>query len=361
MRYDRLRVFPMELIPAQTRLNLARDLSGEGHALRAIQVLEGLSDSNDRQFAASATVIAAREFLKQKMHQSATAAIVKLENEFSGLKTVDNQDVAEIANDLRDQLKQADGEEDKPPSWNRGLVRVTTTPESTEFVSQLFPSPIELVDYDAPEYADYQFQFFGQTGEFEVLDRNGKSVFRFMARANSAPIYSAYSNYVFGRISIKDNLALVDIATELFAFDLLKLKQGLDPVLWNLSKRGDPDPTLRSGQEIWREVRTTARPRNSENRIFVSAPGFDGICYLDRTQLVCLDPLTGEKYWQRANLPPNCKLLGDSKHVIVFDPKNRDVLVIDTSDGRLSRIHRIATGGGHSLAGHGHPFTGIRV
>lgn len=341
-RHDLLRSIPKAVIPNQVRSELARELIARDESLRAHQLLADLTAAANPQTAATALGLTATDFLQKKMFLQAKEPIEKLATEFADVNLSEQLTGTQMSKTLRDQLPQSLANQSQLAPWNfgRSLVSVQSNRDTTG--NPLTPSSIELVEFDSPVYSNFQFQFYGETGEFEILDRNGKTAYRFLARETPQQLYSIYSNQTFGGISIKDNLALIDISTEVIAFDWIKMTQGENPVLWNRSIPGEPDLPFEYAARHWSEVRTSIAPRANESRVFVSSPGFDGICYLERNSLVCIDSFTGSKLWQRPGMPRDAKLLGDAANVIVWDSQNREFSIFATSDGRWNGTFQLA-------------------
>lgn len=335
VRLNRLQALPLTLLADDLRRQLASDLIHDGYPLRGLQVLATIVDSDDERSAAEALVTAADTLIDQKLFDQASGFIRKLESDYDDVILPNNRTVATVANELRSKLPKQNPLSSQSAVIENGTYVATPVQRNNLSVASPVASSIELIQGDSDEYSKYLFRFYGITGDLVVLDRQGNQLYRFLAREKPLPLNSAYNKNVTGRISIKNNLAILDISTELIAFDWLKMKRGENPVLWNLSTIGNLAPTIDSPTFVWKEIRTTPAPRISTNRIYVSAPGFSGICYLDETDLICVDALTGDELWRRTRLPAFSRLMGDHNHVIVLDAANRAAQIINSQDGRL--------------------------
>ena len=332
--YSVTRIFPLEQVPADHRLRLSSRLIAEGETLRATQLLNSLTTDSTSPLAGPALAISAEMFLGQTSHERVLPILERLEQEFGDQLVNETQTGIDFAKDMRQRTELENPNATSNSQWHHGDV--ISSQETTPHSIDLVPCTVNLVDYDSPEFENYQFQFYGQTGEIEIIDGNGETVHRFFARKKLERVRTNYNSYVFGRISIHNNLAVLDIAKEIFVFDWLKLKNGENPVLWNKAVQGAGRyVTVSSVPRQWGEVQTSATSRNYGDRVYVSAPSFDGVCYLDNTQLICMDPFTGEKIWQRSSILPGSVLLGDEDHVVVYNPKLRTADVIATPTGRL--------------------------
>ena len=333
----------IELIPPASGIDLARRLESVGERLRAIKLLKSLSQSSDNAIAGQSVAMSANIFVRQKSLASAMPLIDRLGADFANAKVSDSQTGAELSKTLRQQMTNIESQLPKL-EWNRGDVTPSATTFERELVN-LVPCGVRLHSHDEPEYEQYRFRFYGQTGEIEILDALGNSAYRFFARKKVETLQTNYNSYVFGRISIHDHVAFLDIATEMFAFDWLKLKNGEDPMLWNSAvKSGLQEQGIATVARQWNEIKTTTTARNYEQRVYVGAPGLNGICYLDESRLICLDSFTGEQKWRRSSILPHSRLFGDDRHAVVWNAKKRRADVIDIKSGRLVRTAKLDPG-----------------
>jgi hypothetical protein len=60
-----------------------------------------------------------------------------------------------------------------------------------------------------------------------------------------------------------------------------------------------------------------------------------GVVFQEHDQLKCVDPLSGEVLWTRADIPLGCELFGDSEYVFAADASARVAHVIRMVDGKL--------------------------
>jgi outer membrane protein assembly factor BamB len=60
-----------------------------------------------------------------------------------------------------------------------------------------------------------------------------------------------------------------------------------------------------------------------------------GIVYQEGDLLKCVDPLNGDVFWTRSDIPAGCELFGDSEYVCAADASARIAYVIRVVDGRL--------------------------
>ncbi len=64
-----------------------------------------------------------------------------------------------------------------------------------------------------------------------------------------------------------------------------------------------------------------------------------GVVLQEQSQLKCVDPLSGEPFWTRSDIPPNCELLGDQDLLFAIDIGNDTTYVLNMIDGSLIDQH----------------------
>lgn len=222
-------------------------------------------------------------------------------------------------------------------NWNRGRVLATELDEPTlETESEEVPCRLKLVEADADFYRQLHFRFHGNLGELEVLDRDMNTLSRFLLREQDVPLTPRYSGAEAGRISIRKQLALVDIGQELFVFDWAKMCLKQPPVLWNrLVKSDERDQATNSISLRWGESSTSPIPSNYETRVFAAPPSVNGICYLDGSRVVCADWKTGNVIWERQGAISGSRVFGDSENLVVWNLNRRRGVILDPATGQL--------------------------
>lgn len=69
----------------------------------------------------------------------------------------------------------------------------------------------------------------------------------------------------------------------------------------------------------------------------VVRPGY--LCYRSHAKLAAVDTQTGRRLWERLDLPPHCRILGDDDNVYLWRMDERSVQVLSAVDGRSLREH----------------------
>ena len=363
---DLFQVFPQELIHPEVRLRLFSGLVAKGEYFQANQLMASLGSSRgssfggstesgetkpDKNFAAHASAVLADHWVESGFPAKAIEMAEHISSNYSDVVVSGETLGADFASSIRERL----GIENDANS-EKGVLKfneVETTSARADTIN-LTPCRIVLKDSDSPKYAAYQFRFLQQTGEFFIKDANGKEIHKFYARSGLEERVDAYNQFTSGRISIKNDLALVDIAQEMFVFDFVKLQKKLSPVLWYKSLTGgERDHSIGAIADTWGEVEIKVRSRAYENRVFVSPIGKDVVCYFDAPHLIAVDTRTGEKIWQRPSRHQGSVLLGDEDYVTAWNATKREAAFYCPTDGRLIAIKKLPPAAGSVWQAYG--------
>lgn len=340
--YDLLEVFPLKLIDAEFRLQLFSALIADGEICQAKRLkasLESSGDSGGKKIDARASALLAERWLELGLPDKAIETASYINSNYAEIPVSGKTLGAEFAKSILDRAGVGDEQPESAAVVEFNQVEVTS---SSERISKLIPCRIRLKDADSPKYATYQFRFLQQTGEFYINDANGKQIHRFVVRDGLEQKIDNYSRYTQGQISIKNDLALVNVAREVFVFDWVKLRQQLSPVLWYKSISGGSRGRSVDGiPEAWGEVEMKSRSRWYENRAFVSPIRDDVVCYFDLSNLIAVDTRTGRKIWERPSRHPGSVLLGNKEYIAGWNANKREVGFYSPADGRLIGIRNL--------------------
>ena len=333
-----LEVFPLELIDPEIRFELFEQLVVGGEYLQANRLQASFESGvgvADKKFAAQASAILAELWIESGSPDKAVAMANHIVSSYPEVVVSGEQRGAEFAEAILEragnEVAQAVGDEF---DFNQVDISLTTTDSN-----KLAPCRVVLTDCDNAKYKAYQFRFQGQTGEFFINDSNGNEIHRFYARKDVGPKVAQFNEFTEGRISIKNELALVDIAQEMFVFDCVKLQKKLQPVLWyNSISSGRRETVSDAIPDSWGEIEIKTASRGYESRVFVSPLRSDVVCYFDAPHLVAVDTRTGKKIWHRTCLHHGTVLLGNEEHVVAWNSIRRELDFYSPADGR-----RIAT------------------
>ena len=356
--YGLLEVFPLQLIDPETRLKLFSRLVAEGEYSRANQLKDSFESTvalidkkPDKKLAAQASALLAEHWIDSEMPVKAIEMANDISSVYPDVAVSGETLGVDFAKSILDRAGAEDKQENDNTDFRFNQVETSSTLGSS---SDLVANRIILKNSDSAKYATYQFRFLQQTGEFYINDANGNQIHKFYARQKLDPKVEAYNQFTNGRISIKNDLALVDIAQEMFVFDLIKLQKNLSPVLWYKSlSGGQRDHAIGAISDSWGEVQIRTRSRGHESRVFVGPIGNDVICYFDSPHLVAVDTRTGEKIWQRPSRHLGSVLLGDEHHVVAWNANRREANFYSPADGRLIATRKLPANAGSVWQAYG--------
>ncbi len=226
--------------------------------------------------------------------------------------------------------------------WKRGAVNTTYIPNLN--ISRTTTPARNILNSsssDSNPISGFQFRFASSDSLIEISNSLGVTIAKFKARQFSTSTLTTLSTYYEGRVEFFENLLLVTIGNEVFAIDWLSVNQstGLNPVLWTRTIVAGTNTNfgMPAKPSVWGEYQINAYYRYRYQSTQISRPSFQGICLLDRSQLVCVDPFTGETVWQRFNILPRSEILGGGETVIVWNPFRRVAKVFSVASGELLR------------------------
>ncbi len=335
--YRLLQTFPLEMVDPEIRFKVLTELVADGNHYQANDLLASFETSESttaKQFAAQSMALLAEHWLDSGLAARAVAVAERIDSRFGELIVSGEMTGTQFASSVKERAQPL--LEMKTPVPTPRFNQVETKSGSVATANALSPNHVVLQTTDVEKYKAFQFRFFHQTGEFLIYDANGKQIHKFVARQEQQEEIDGYNQFTNGRVSIKNDLALVDIAREMFVFDLTKLESGQDPVLWYKGlPDGERDHSIGAVSDSWGEVELRSTSRGYEKRVFVSPARSDVICYVDAPHLYGVNARTGQKVWQRPSLLPGSVLLGNDEFIVAWNPTERVANFFSPADGRL--------------------------
>jgi len=236
----------------------------------------------------------------------------------------------------------------RPSRWPQGRVQVQKSPASGSSASpsgapwaafpsygRFFFSPENLTD---PIYPDIQIAFDQNRRMLFGYDRFGRDLWKPFPLAFGSPNQFFGFNQAWWRADLQGHLLVLSTGVHLAAYDLLGISGSEGPrQLWSLSLT---EPSRLNVDEdglvmavfpggLWRQM--PARPGTST----IALVSDRLVCFQQLRHLTAVDTLTGKPLWQRSDLPVGCALLGDRDRLLVLPPDKTELLVLQTSDGKL--------------------------
>ena len=313
------------------RVYAAKQIATEQPAAAELLLLPVL-DSSEPRLAAEAYCRTAEIYAKADFHRAAARCYEIARENWSDAQLPDGKTVGEICDSF-------------PPTSSVGRYLLNGTKwlyGASKFErTQKAPGgrgPSFLVSLVQQKSSGHRhaptLDFWHDRNDFVATDRLGRERAR-------VPVGSYQRHTLSTRPSTSRQLGsvcfvnvgnLVTAIDNLQAIDPTKsLRQRRIPVLW-------PDyQTVRQNRiaaadihrrPLWKQ--TLKFPRNREvYEIATASP--NGVVYLRRRQLICVDPLSGEILWTRDDIKSNSRVWGDDEHVFVAGVVS--ARVFDLSDG----------------------------
>lgn len=234
----------------------------------------------------------------------------------------------------------------KLDSWKHGMVvsevRPFTKPEDDPLYTTR-RKVIKVIENDNDFYNKFQFRhYYNSTGQLEIIDQFGGLVCRLSTRdaAINKPPPTTY--HVQGTAKISGHAMVVTIGTELFVVDLSKALVNDKGLLWSHDISEKANPSFRTSRpiNIWGERDYKSRS-STIAPVIAGPPSASGVCYLQDSRLVCADLTTGKTLWQRTSIEGD-GLLGDDRHVIVWDSMTRLASVFEKQSGHFLKELRLS-------------------
>jgi hypothetical protein len=183
-----------------------------------------------------------------------------------------------------------------------------------------------------------------------LRDELGAELGRVSIRRNDR--LSVYPIYNMARARSLGHLLVVSLGNEVLAVDALAAVRGRgDAILWRreLAPPGEAGrtPTLTIGSVARQNPfgATLYSPNLQGRSIGELGPvSAQGVCFQIRSELVCLDPLTGDVIWKRGDVPEGCELLGDDTLLAAIPPDSGEATLYHAADGRLLGTRKLPEG-----------------
>ncbi len=333
----------------RVRLRLAEKLLDSSSLLEAELLLVRLERSADATIAASAHLHLARLMERAQRWSEAAGYYRRMEQRWPDAVVEKELTAAQVVAALPKEGPLALALE-APRVWPAGRVEAKTTEERLANVSSYQKVyPIELTEVRGGLPAGATVAFDQQQSQLIVRDEQGRVLSSiFVTNPHQSMRYPMPSgnNSVY-HAKLNGHLLLVSFGVQVMAFNLLEGAQPAgESVLW----KEDVDHALDGN--ISRRSRVTHVPQHnpwgnpryyatSSNSLPVGRFGplnEHGVVYQRRSELVCVNPLTGEPIWVRENVEPGSEVFGDDEYIVVIPHSGqqaRQAMVLNALDGSL--------------------------
>jgi outer membrane protein assembly factor BamB len=330
----------------RARLRLAEKLMESSSLLEAELLLVRLEDSADPTIAAPANLNLAKLMARAQRWGEAAGYYRRLQQRWPDSILEDGLTASQIVANLPAEGPLADALRG-PRLWPAGRVESNAADERTANINsfqKVYPIELTQVRGGLPPGArlaydqqQVQLQMRGADGQLlsSVFVTNPHQSLRYPLPSLNSSVYHAKAN---------GHLLLVSFGVQVIAFNLLEDAQPAgDSMLW----KEDMDHTLDGN--LGRQIRVNQLPQHNpwgDPRYFAAGSNSKpigrfgplsehGVCIQRRSELVCVNPLTGEAIWTRENIEPGSDIFGDDDYIIVIPHEGRQAMVLGALDGSL--------------------------
>lgn len=319
----------------QLRLDRTRETGIGWSPLRRELALLDIAGSSDRTLAAQALPRLIEQMLDHSFPEAALRYAQQARRDFGDVFLKDGQMVASRLNTWPADAPLLTRTSRPPDPWPRRIPEVSSEKEQNDDV-YFYPVPVEASPGSLVSRLDVlierqtrsiRFAGGGQRGSWEVSLPSNKSPLRF--------VYNLCHGWGVG------SLLIVRAGSELFA--IAPLDDHGEPnarILWSLDTSGGtplrelpasvPVPAIPGFREA------NSRMVGVHDRVVAQVgPVRAGyLCYQEKAKLVCVETATGQRLWERWDLPTGITVSGDDETVLLHNPTTNELELLHALDGK---------------------------
>ena len=337
------------------RLRLARKLTAAQSYLEAELVLAALERDPDPAIAGAAPAATAELLQASRQFELAANYHARLASQFASVPCLDGKSGKELADAFG-------AAADTKPAWDRA---VNGWPYGKVVVEEKENNGLQNANYGRASFATFRETagafspgttlVFDQQKNYSLVCRDGLGNETF--RSTLIRPDGGFSPYYFGvpqsiHARAIGQLVCVHMGTEVVAFSTIpsadKAEGGIRWRVETVTRLGDNDQNVRTrvrmNSSAWGGMRATVSD-NADRPISPLGPVLaNGVFVMKQSELMCLDPLSGEVIWNRLDMPAGSELFGDEELLIVAPLDGKEFIVLSAFDGREIARRPIAAG-----------------
>ncbi len=166
-----------------------------------------------------------------------------------------------------------------------------------------------IVETDNEQLRKLDFRYEATRGELQIHDSLGRQARKLYLRPNGES--DSFASGTTGKIFLKNSVMLFCFGREIFALDWIRLVRGQDALMWSI--------------RLEKGILT---------RNVFGGPRSSGFCFLDGSNLKCVDLFNGHTRWVRNQVPnPSVIREGDDR-ITVWNDKDQLYETFDKLSGR---------------------------
>ena len=243
------------------------------------------------------------------------------------------------------------------PQWLRGPVEVKPSRLDRRRVVRTYDMIQSSVG--GRGVPDYRYSLNPQQSQLVIESRDGNSVAEIpLLDPSLGRRYSSSQSALYHQL---DSLLIVVLGSQISAVDLYQIEKGREALLWQIETSSEnqtqPNNATRSTlskdtNNPWkldrytfleypqRQIGGAVATKDRKAVSIMAAPNHRGVCYLEGTQLVCADLLSGLPLWKQTvpepkSGQPGASLASDGLSVTWLDIESRKCKKFDLLDGAL--------------------------
>lgn len=327
-------LFSTHPLAAEAKLLLSERFMETGDYLSAEQLLLPLVRSSEANVAGPATARLAQLLEKAGQSYAAIKYYGILARDFTNVVCLNGQTGSKLF-ELAKKSESLAAYRDSSRQWDNGRTEVQQSGEnviSTSSSLRVYPIRFQQVTAASPE--GLQVLFDQRSSAIVIRDGLGDTICRLPLKRDGLNFYTR--NYAVTYARVYGHLLILNVGYDLLALDLFQATVNADEaILWRIDLTESVPPPSGSRRSIRRRVEAASfstpfgrkfyRATDEEGNLIGNTAMLSrsGLCYLRHSELVCVDPVTGETLWSRARIEPGSELFGDEEVVFVI-PKNKN-------------------------------------
>jgi outer membrane protein assembly factor BamB len=185
----------------------------------------------------------------------------------------------------------------------------------------------DILETDVQEIHKLVFRYEVSRAELQIHDSFGRRVRSVYLRTNGD--LDSFQSRNTGKIFLKNSVMLFCIGREIFALDWIRMVRGIDPIMWSIR--------LEKG--------------TSTKNVF-GGPRSSGVCFVDGSELKCVDLFTGQLRWVRNRIPRSSMIKEGNDRITIWADHLRIYETFDKLSGRRIAGGKISKLNGWTSKGH---------